>query len=32
MIVLITGASGGFGSVLGKSLVAKGMRVYGTMR
>lgn len=32
MRVLITGASGGFGRVLGESLVAKGFRVYGTMR
>lgn len=32
MVVLITGASGGFGSVLAETLVAKGMTVYGTMR
>jgi len=32
MVVLITGASGGFGSVLGATLGARGMRVYGTMR
>jgi short-subunit dehydrogenase len=32
MIVLITGASGGLGEVLGAVLVAKGMKVYGTMR
>lgn len=32
MVVLITGASGGFGSVLGETLVAKGLTVYGTMR
>jgi short-subunit dehydrogenase len=32
MIVLITGASGGLGVVLGKTLVDKGMTVYGTMR
>jgi short-subunit dehydrogenase len=32
MIVLITGASGGLGEVLGATLVAKGMTVYGTMR
>lgn len=31
-VVLITGASGGFGQVLGRLLVEKGMRVYGTMR
>lgn len=32
MVVLITGASGGFGRVLGATLLNKGMRVYGTMR
>jgi short-subunit dehydrogenase len=32
MVVLITGASGGFGRVLGETLVGKGMTVYGTMR
>jgi len=32
MIVLITGASGGLGRVLGRTLVEKGMTVYGTMR
>jgi NAD(P)-dependent dehydrogenase (short-subunit alcohol dehydrogenase family) len=32
MVVLITGASGGLGSVLGASLAAEGMAVYGTMR
>ncbi len=32
MIVLITGASGGLGVVLGKTLLDKGMTVYGTMR
>ena len=32
MIVLITGASGGFGAVLGATLVDAGMTVYGTMR
>jgi short-subunit dehydrogenase len=32
MVVLITGASGGFGRVLGAALSARGMRVYGTMR
>jgi len=32
MIVLITGASGGFGKVLGATLVNKGLHVYGTMR
>jgi short-subunit dehydrogenase len=32
MIVLITGASGGFGRVLGETLVNRGMTVYGTMR
>lgn len=32
MIVLITGASGGLGPVLGNLLVSKGMTVYGTMR
>jgi short-subunit dehydrogenase len=32
MVVLITGASGGFGRVLGTTLVKKGMTVYGTMR
>ncbi|MGB5810431.1 MAG: SDR family oxidoreductase [Polyangiales bacterium] len=32
MIVLITGASGGLGPVLGRTLTEKGMRVYGTMR
>jgi NAD(P)-dependent dehydrogenase (short-subunit alcohol dehydrogenase family) len=32
MIVLITGASGGLGTVLAKTLLAKGMTVYGTMR
>lgn len=32
MIVMITGASGGFGSVLGNLLVGEGMTVYGTSR
>ena len=32
MIVLITGASGGLGPVLGKTLVERGLTVYGTMR
>ncbi len=32
MIVLVTGASGGFGSVLAAHLAAKGVTVYGTMR
>ena len=32
MIVLITGASGGFGETLGALLVEKNMTVYGTMR
>jgi short-subunit dehydrogenase len=32
MVVLITGASGGFGSVLGAALVKEGMTVYGTSR
>ena len=32
MAVLITGASGGLGRVLGKRLVDEGMTVYGTMR
>ena len=32
MVVLITGASGGLGSVLGTTLVDRGMTVYGTMR
>lgn len=32
MIVLITGASGGLGEVLGKTLQEKGVTVYGTMR
>jgi short-subunit dehydrogenase len=32
MVVLVTGASGGLGSVLGETLAAKGMTVYGTMR
>lgn len=32
MVVLITGASGGLGEVLGRHLVDKGMTVYGTMR
>jgi short-subunit dehydrogenase len=32
MIVLITGASGGFGSVLAATLAERGMKVYGTMR
>jgi short-subunit dehydrogenase len=32
MVVLITGASGGFGRVLGKTLVDRGMTVYGTAR
>lgn len=32
MIVLLTGASGGLGAVLGNVLVGKGMTVYGTMR
>lgn len=32
MVVLITGASGGFGSVLGATLAGRGMKVYGSMR
>jgi len=32
MIVLITGASGGFGRVLGQTLASAGMTVYGTSR
>lgn len=32
MVVLITGASGGFGRVLGKILATEGMTVYGTSR
>ena len=32
MIVLITGASGGLGPVLGKTLQERGMTVYGTSR
>jgi len=32
MVVLVTGASGGLGRVLGATLVEKGMAVYGTMR
>jgi len=32
MVVLITGASGGLGQVLGKLLTDKGETVYGTMR
>ena len=32
MIVLITGASGGLGQVLGKTLQDQKMKVYGTMR
>lgn len=32
MIVLITGASGGFGRVLGQTLTHQGMTVYGTSR
>jgi NADP-dependent 3-hydroxy acid dehydrogenase YdfG len=32
VIVLVTGASGGFGGVLARTLVAKGLTVYGTMR
>lgn len=32
MVVLITGASGGLGKVLGTTLVNKGMTVYGTTR
>ncbi len=32
MVVLITGASGGLGSVLGRRLAGEGMTVYGTMR
>jgi short-subunit dehydrogenase len=31
-VVLITGASGGFGAVLGRTLAERGMTVYGTMR
>jgi short-subunit dehydrogenase len=31
-VVLITGASGGFGAVLGTTLTDRGMTVYGTMR
>ena len=32
MIVLITGASGGFGAVLGELLTSEGLTVYGTCR
>ncbi len=32
MVVLITGASGGLGRVLGRTLVERGMTVYGTAR
>ena len=32
MVVLITGASGGFGAVLGKLLTSEGLVVYGTCR
>jgi short-subunit dehydrogenase len=32
MVVLITGASGGLGTVLGSLLSRKGLKVYGTMR
>jgi NAD(P)-dependent dehydrogenase (short-subunit alcohol dehydrogenase family) len=32
MVVLISGASGGFGAVLGSTLASHGMTVYGTMR
>jgi short-subunit dehydrogenase len=32
MVVLITGASGGFGRVLGTTLSGKGLKVCGTMR
>jgi len=32
MVVLITGASGGFGGVLGEILVKEGLTVYGTCR
>ena len=32
MVVLITGASGGFGPVLGATLADRGMTVYGTLR
>lgn len=32
MVVLVTGASGGFGSVLGEILVQAGLSVYGTSR
>lgn len=32
MVILITGASGGFGSVLATTLQNEGMSVYGTMR
>lgn len=32
MVVLITGASGGFGAVLGELLARKGLTVYGTCR
>ncbi len=32
MVVLVTGASGGFGSVLAAHLAKAGMKVYGTMR
>ncbi len=32
MVVLITGASGGFGRVLGETLSKEGFRVYGTCR
>jgi len=32
MVILITGATGGLGSVLAETLVTKGMTVYGTTR
>lgn len=32
MVVLITGASGGLGKVMGALLAEKGLKVYGTMR
>jgi short-subunit dehydrogenase len=32
MVVLITGASGGFGGILGEILVKEGLTVYGTCR
>ena len=32
MVVLITGVTGGLGSVLGRQLAERGMKVYGTSR